>query len=55
MTRTTDIVKPYRVQLVHDDSDRRVGINIKAVEGSELDHDTAPKGCYVWYSRDAAE
>ena len=41
MTRTTDIVKPYRVQLVHDDSDRLVGINIKAVEGSELDHDTA--------------
>jgi hypothetical protein len=39
MMRTTDIVKPYRVQLVHDEQDRLVGINIKASEGNELDHD----------------
>lgn len=40
MIRTTDIVKPYKVQLVHDDDDRLVGINIRAAEGNELDHET---------------
>ncbi|MFT9722736.1 hypothetical protein ACM0CJ_06995 [Mycobacteroides abscessus subsp. abscessus] len=38
--RTTDIVKPYRVQLVHDEDNRLVEINIKAADGNELDHDT---------------
>lgn len=38
--RTTDIVRPYRVQLVHDADDRLVEINIKAADGNELDHDT---------------
>lgn len=37
--RTTDLVKPYRVQLVHDDDDRLVGVNISAAEGGTLDHD----------------
>lgn len=36
---TTDIVKPYLVQLVHDDSDRLIGVNIRAAEGNELDQD----------------
>jgi hypothetical protein len=40
MTNTIDIVKPYRVQLVHDEDDRVTGINIRAVEGNELDLDT---------------
>jgi hypothetical protein len=40
MMRTTDIVKPYRVQLTHDESDRLIGISITAVDGNELDDDT---------------
>ncbi|GAA2556163.1 hypothetical protein GCM10010409_34490 [Mycolicibacterium diernhoferi] len=35
----TDLVKPYRVQLVHDADDRLVGVNISAAEDGELDHD----------------
>lgn len=38
--RTTEIAKPYSVQLVHDERDRLVEINIKAADGNELDHDT---------------
>ena len=37
MERTTDIVKPYRVQLVHDDGNRLVGVNIRAADGGEMD------------------
>lgn len=37
--RTTDLVKPYRVQLLHDQKDRLVGVNIRAAEGGELDQD----------------
>lgn len=37
MERTTDIVKPYRVQLVHDADDRLIGVNIRATDGGEMD------------------
>ncbi|WP_328358605.1 hypothetical protein OG976_04795 [Mycobacterium sp. NBC_00419] len=39
MERVTDIVKPFRVQLVHDADDRLIGVNIRAGDGAELDHD----------------
>lgn len=37
MERTTDIVKPYRVQLVHDADDRLIGVNIRATDGGVMD------------------
>ncbi len=33
-------MRPYRVQLVHDDEGRVVGANIRVEDGGELDYDT---------------
>jgi hypothetical protein len=39
--RRTLISKPYEVEMVHDDDDRLIAVNIRAVgDGNELDHDT---------------
>lgn len=37
--RITDLVKPFRVQLVHDDQGGVIGANIRAL-GGELDYET---------------